>query len=341
MSSQYTNRKVVLNRRPQGALRDGDLSMVSEPVRKLVEGELLLKTLWLSLDPYMRPRMSEIKNYLAPIGIGKVIVGETVSVVVESKTEKFKQGDLVTCFSGWQEYFLASENMENIYKINDQGLPLSIFLGSAGMTGRTAYSGLTFIGKPKSGETLVVSAAAGSVGTVVGQLAKAQGCHTVGIAGGAEKCRFLVDEMGFDAAVDYKDNDFAYHLNSACPDGIDIYFENVGGDVAKAVAPRLNKGARVPICGYVSAYNSPDLNKAETPMDIFNALPEPPEFRYFQVREWHDQYREITALLTEKVLNGELKYTETIAYGLETAEAAFKGLLSGANFGKQLVKVAE
>jgi NADPH-dependent curcumin reductase CurA len=220
-------------------------------------------------------------------------------------------------------------------------LPLSIFLGSAGMTGRTAYSGLTFIGKPKSGETLVVSAAAGSVGTVVGQLAKAQGCHTVGIAGGAEKCRFLVDEMGFDAAVDYKDDDFANHLKSVCPDGIDIYFENVGGDVAKAVAPLLNKGARVPICGYVSAYNSPDLNKAETPMDIFNALPEPPEFRYFQVREWHDQYHEITALLTEKVLNGELKYTETIAYGLETAEAAFKGLLSGANLGKQLVKVAE
>ena len=214
MSSQYTNRKVVLNRRPQGELRDGDLSMVSEPMRELAQGELLLKTLWLSLDPYMRPRMSEIKNYLAPIGIGKVIVGETVSVVVESKTEKFKQGDLVTCFSGWQEYFLASENMENIYKVNDQGLPLSIFLGSAGMTGRTAYSGLTFIGKPKSGETLVVSAAAGSVGTVVGQLAKAQGCHTVGIAGGAEKCRFLVDEMGFDAAVDYKDDDFANHLKA-------------------------------------------------------------------------------------------------------------------------------
>ena len=145
MSSNYTNRKVVLNRRPQGELRDGDLSMVSEPVRELVEGELLLKTLWLSLDPYMRPRMSEIKNYLAPIGIGKVIVGETVSVVVESKTEEFKQGDLGTYFSGWQEYFLANENMENIYKVNDQGLPLSIFLGSAGMTGRTAYSGLTFI----------------------------------------------------------------------------------------------------------------------------------------------------------------------------------------------------
>ena len=215
MTREYANRKIVLNRRPQGDLRDGDLSMISEPVRELSQGEFLLKTIWLSLDPYMRPRMSDIKNYLQPIGIGKVIVGETVSVVIESKSEKYKQGDLVTCFSGWQEYFLAHETMENIYHIDDQDLPLSVFLGSAGMTGRTAYSGLTFIGKPKRGETLVVSAAAGSVGTVVGQLAKAQGCRTVGIAGGAQKCQFLLDEMGFDAAVDYKAGDLAGRLKSA------------------------------------------------------------------------------------------------------------------------------
>ena len=341
MKREYRNRKIVLNRRPQGELRDGDLSMLSEPVRELTQGEFLLKTIWLSLDPYMRPRMSEIKNYLEPIGIGKVIVGETVSVVMESKSEKYKQGDFVTCFSGWQEYFVANESMDNIYHIDDQGLPLSVFLGSAGMTGRTAYSGLTFIGKPKRGETLVVSAAAGSVGTVAGQLAKAQGCRTVGIAGGAKKCQFLLDEMGFDAAVDYRAGDLAGQLKSACPDGIDIYFENVGGDVAKAVAPLLNKGARVPICGYVSAYNSQDLDTVETPMDIFGALSEPPEFRYFQVREWHDQYHQITALLTEKVLSGEVKYTETVAQGLDNAEAAFIGLLAGANLGKQLVHVAD
>ncbi|MGB1867946.1 MAG: NADP-dependent oxidoreductase [Porticoccaceae bacterium] len=341
MNNQVINRKIVLNRRPQGHLRDGDLSMVSGPVRELNQGEFLLKTLWLSLDPYMRPRMSEIKNYLAPIGIGKVIVGETVSEVVASKSEKFKPGDVVTCFSGWQEYYVASEDTENIYRVKDRGLPLSVFLGSAGMTGRTAYSGLNFIGKPKAGETLVVSAAAGSVGSVVGQLAKAQGCRTVGIAGGAEKCTFIVDEMGFDAAVDYRAGNLASDLAQACPDGIDIYFENVGGDVAKAIAPLLNKGARVPICGYVSAYNAPDLNTAETPMDIFGALPEPPEYRYFQVREWHDQYHEITALLTDKVLNGEIKYRETIAQGLDSAEAAFIGMLSGANLGKQLVKVAK
>lgn len=340
MSNEYENRKVILNKRPEGELREGDLSMVSELTRSVEDGEFLLKTLWLSLDPYMRPRMSEIKNYLAPIPIGDVIVGETVSVVVESKSEKFQEGDFVTCFSGWREYFVASEEMENIYKINSQGLPLSVFLGSAGMTGRTAHCGLTFIGKPKPGETLVVSAAAGSVGSVVGQLAKAEGCRTVGIAGGKDKCQFLIEELGFDEAVDYKSGDLSTQLAKACPDGIDIYFENVGGDVAKAVAPLLNKGARVPICGYVSAYNAKDLNTAETPMDIFGALSEPPEFRYFLVSEWHDQYHEITALLTQKVQSGEIKYRETIADGLENAEAAFKGLLSGANLGKQLVKVS-
>lgn len=339
--SAYSNRKVVLNKRPQGEIQDGDLVLKEEPVRDLKDGEVLIKTLWLSLDPYMRPRMNDSKGYMDPIEIGAPIVGESVGRVVESKSDNYQVGDVVTVYSGWQEYCIIPGNAEMVYKIKDQGVPLQTYLGVAGMPGRTGYCGLMYVGKPKSGETVVVAAASGPVGTVVGQTAKQEGCRVVGIAGGPEKCRYVVEELGFDACIDYKAGNLDADLAAACPNGIDVYFENVGGEVAKAVAKLINPGARVPICGYVSAYNAEDQSKVETPFHIFGKLDPKPEHRFFLVTEWQDKHQEITALLAEQVASGKLKYSETVAEGLENAVEAFKGMLKGKNFGKQLVHIAD
>ena len=339
--SAHINRKIVLNKRPQGEIQDGDLVLKEEPVRELKDGEVLIKTLWLSLDPYMRPRMNDSKGYMDPIEIGAPIVGESVGRVVESKSENYAVGDVVTVYSGWQEYCIIPGNAPMVYKIKDQGVPLQAYLGVAGMPGRTGYCGLMYVGKPKAGETVVVAAASGPVGTVVGQTAKQEGCRVVGIAGGPEKCRYVVEELGFDARIDYKAGNLDADLAAACPNGIDVYFENVGGEVAKAVAKLINPGARVPICGYVSAYNAEDQSKVETPFHIFGALDPKPEHRFFLVTEWQDKHQEITALLAGQVASGALKYSETVAEGLENAVEAFKGMLKGKNFGKQLVHIAD
>jgi NADPH-dependent curcumin reductase CurA len=339
--TQYKNRAVVLNRRPEGEIRDGDLELRDKAVPELKQGDVLVQILWLSLDPYMRPRMNDAKGYMDPIAIGGVVVGESVGRVVESKSDKYQVGDLVTCYSGWQEYYVFPEDQAMVYKVQPQGVPLQAYLGVAGMPGRTGYCGLMFVGKPKAGETVVVAAASGPVGTVVGQTAKSQGCRVVGIAGGPEKCDFVVNELGFDACIDYKAGNLAADLKAACPDGIDIYFENVGGDVTKAVAPLLNEGARVPICGYVSAYNAADMSQVETPFQILKQLDPVPEHRFFLVTEWQDQHQEITKILADQVAAGELKYAETVAEGLENAVEAFTGMLKGKNFGKQLVRIAE
>lgn len=339
--SAYVNRKVVLSRRPQGEIQDGDLSLVEAPVRELKDGEVLIKTLWLSLDPYMRPRMNDSKGYMDPIGIGEVIVGESIGRVIESNSDNYQVGDLVTVYSGWQEYCIIPGDAAMVYKIKEQGAPLQTYLGVAGMPGRTGYCGLMYVGKPKAGETVVVSAASGPVGTVVGQTAKQLGCRVVGVAGGPDKCNYVVNELGFDACVDYKAGNLEADLAAACPNGIDVYFENVGGDVAKAVAKLLNPGARVPVCGYVSAYNVADQSQVETPFHIFGKLDPKPEHRFFLVTEWQDQHQEITALLASQVASGQLKYSETIAEGLDNAVEAFKGMLKGKNFGKQLVHIAD
>ncbi len=339
--SAYVNRKVVLSRRPQGEIQDGDLSLVEAPVRELKDGEVLIKTLWLSLDPYMRPRMNDSKGYMDPIGIGEVIVGESIGRVIESNSDNYQVGDLVTVYSGWQEYCIIPGDAAMVYKIKEQGAPLQTYLGVAGMPGRTGYCGLMYVGKPKAGETVVVSAASGPVGTVVGQTAKQLGCRVVGVAGGPDKCNYVVNELGFDACVDYKAGNLEADLAAACPNGIDVYFENVGGDVAKAVAKLLNPGARVPVCGYVSAYNVADQSQVETPFHIFGKLDPKPEHRFFLVTEWQDQHQEITALLAGQIASGQLKYSETIAEGLDNAVEAFKGMLKGKNFGKQLVRIAD
>lgn len=340
--TKYKNRAVVLNRRPHGEIQDGDLVIQERTVRPLKDGEVLTQTLWLSLDPYMRPRMNDAKGYMDPIGIGETIVGESVGRVVESRSDRYKVGDLVTSYSGWQEYSLFPDTADMVYKIDQKaGVPLQAYLGVAGMPGRTGYCGLMFVGKPKAGETVVVSAASGPVGTVVGQTARKENCRVVGVAGGPDKCRFVVEELGFDACVDYKAGNLEADLKAACPDGIDIYFENVGGAVTRAVAPLLNKGARVPICGYVSAYNATDMASVETPFHVLKALDDVPEHRFFLVTEWQGQHQEITGILADRVASGELKYRETVAQGLDNAVEAFKGMLQGRNFGKQLVHLAD
>jgi NADPH-dependent curcumin reductase CurA len=339
--AKYQNRSVVLARRPVGEVRDEDFRIETEVMRELRPGEILIQVLWLSLDPYMRPKMNDVESYMPPMELDQVVQGENVGRIVESRSEKFAVGDYVTSFTGWQQYAIASDQTPMLYKLDPSGLPLSVFLGPAGMPGRTGYLGLTRVGNPKPGETVVVSAASGAVGSVVGQVAKMIGCRAVGIAGGEAKCRYAVDELGMDACVDYKAGNLAADLAAACPDGIDVYFENVGGEVSRAVAPLLNEGSRVPICGYISQYNATDLARAESPFEIFGALPKPPEHRFFLVFEWNDEQAETTQRLAEWIKSGQLKYRESIAVGLDSAVAAFRGMLRGENFGKQLVKVAD
>jgi NADPH-dependent curcumin reductase CurA len=324
-----------------GEVRDEDFRIESRAVRELRPDEFLIQVLWLSLDPYMRPNMNAGESYLPPMEIGKAVQGESIGRIVESRSEGFPVGEIVTGYTGWQQYAIASSKTPMLHKVEPAGLPLSVFLGPAGMPGRTGYLGLTRVGNPKPGETVVVSAASGAVGSVVGQVAKRIGCRAVGIAGRASKCRYAIEELGLDACVDYKAGQLEADLAAACPDGIDVYFENVGGAVSRAVAPLLNAGARVPICGYISQYNAKDIASAESPFEIFGALPTPPEHRFFLVFEWEAEHAETTRQLAEWIRSGELKYRESVAEGLDAAVAAFRGMLRGENFGKQLVKLAD
>jgi len=335
----YTNTAIRLAQRPEGEVKDEDFTVEKSEMRELNDGEFLIANTYLSLDPYMRPRLNDMKGYMDPVAIGGIITGEAVGEVVASKTDKYQVGDKVTAYTGWQTHYIAKEDEEMIYKVKDMGLPLSVYLGVAGMPGRTGYCGLTHIGKPQAGETVVVSAASGAVGSMVGQVAKAQGCRVVGVAGGAEKCGYVVDELGFDACVDYKGGNLEADLAAACPKGIDVYFENVGGAVTRAVAKLLNDGSRVPVCGYVSAYNATDMAEVETPFHVLGALPNPPEHRFFLVTEWQADHQENTALLANWVKDGTIKYRESVADGMDNAIAAFRGMLTGKNFGKQVVKI--
>ena len=334
-----SNHAMVLATRPNGEPRDDDFRLEQQDLGELQDGQILVRVLWLSLDPYMRPMMNDAKSYAKPVPIGGTVVGEVVGEVVESRSQKYSVGDHLTAYAGWQEAFIADDSMPGMYKIKPADVPLSTYLGVVGMPGRTAYGGLLYLGKPKSGETLVVSAASGAVGSVVGQMAKMMGCNVVGVAGGPDKCRYVTQQLGFDQCVDYKQGNLKENLANACPSGIDIYFENVGGDVARAVAPLLNKGSRVPICGFIANYNDTDISKAETPQQIFSSLEEPPEHRFFLQTEWQDEHQAITDQLTAWVKQGKLVYRESIAEGLSAAPAAFRGMLNGKNFGKQLVRI--
>ena len=305
------------------------------------DGQILIKVCWLSLDPYMRGRMNDVKSYIEPMQVGDVMTGETAGVVTASNSPRWKVGDRVTAHKGWQSYIVTSGDNPALMPVDLNNGSLSAHLGVVGMPGRTAYFGLNEVGKPKSGETLAVAAASGAVGSVVGQLAKIAGLRAVGIAGGPEKCRYVKEELGFDDCIDYKQKDFPERLSAACPDGIDIYFENVGGDVTRAVAPLLKAGARAPICGYISNYNDVDITKAESPFHILGALDPKPEHRFFVVTEWRERWPEATRQLGEWVKEGRIKFRESIGEGLDNAPDLFRGMLKGKNFGKQLVKVAD
>ena len=339
--SDRTNVKVVLKSRPVGMVAEGDFEIISEPAGQPGENEMLVKTLWLSLDPYMRGRMSDQASYAKPLQFGDVITGGIVGEVVESKNSDYPVGTIVSAMHGWQSYAVASPEDYRLFKVDPMLAPISTAVGTTGMPGQTAYFGLLKLGKPQAGETVVVSAASGAVGSVVGQIAKIQGCRAIGVAGGPEKCRYVVEELGFDACVDYKAPGFAAQLSAACPDGVDVYFENVGGVVLDAVAPLLNKGARVPVCGFISAYNATSMDDIKTPEMVLGALPNPPESRFFIVTEWIEEFEASSKQLGEWIQEGKLKYRETVVEGLENAPAAFKQLFTGENFGKLMIKVAE
>ena len=336
-----TNKRVLFAKRPFGEPDDDCFKMDEVEIPVLGPNEILIKTCWLSLDPYMRGRMNDMKSYTEPMQIGDVMTGESTGIVEQSNSDKWQVGDRVAAHMGWQTYIVAKGDDVRLMHVDLDNGSLSAHLGVVGMPGRTAYFGLTEVGKPKAGETLVVAAASGAVGSAVGQIAKILGLRAIGIAGGSEKCRYVKEELHFDDCLDYKSGNLDDKLSVVCPDGIDIYFENVGGDVTKAVAPQLNQGARVPICGYISNYNDEDITKAETPFHILKQLEHVPEHRFFVVYEWQDRYDEATRQLGEWIKDGHLKYRESVGEGLENAPELFRGLLRGKNFGKQLVKIAE
>ncbi|MGI9249976.1 MAG: NADP-dependent oxidoreductase [Pseudohongiellaceae bacterium] len=335
------NKRVVFAKRPTGEPTDDCFHIEEVDVPELGDNQILIQVCWLSLDPYMRGRMNDVKSYVEPMQVGDVMTGESTGVVVASNSPSWKVGDHIAAHRGWQSYIVASGDGKALMPVDLKNGSLSAHLGVVGMPGRTAYLGLTEVGKPRAGETLVVAAASGAVGSVVGQLAKIMGLRAVGIAGGPDKYRYVKEELQFDDCLDYKAGNLPEALTAACPDGIDIYFENVGGDVARAVAPLLNAGARVPVCGYISNYNDADILKAETPFHIFGALDPKPEHRFFVVTEWLERWPEITQKLGNWVKEGKIKYRESIGEGLDNAPDLFRGMLKGKNFGKQLVKIAE
>jgi NADPH-dependent curcumin reductase CurA len=328
------NIQVTLANRPTGWVKESDFKIVETDIPKPGPGQVLVKNLYLSLDPYMRGRMNAGPSYAANVEIGGVMVGGTVGEVVESNNPKFKPGDTVSGYFGWQQYGVSSGN--ELQKVDPKIVPLPAYLGAVGMPGLTAWWGLLDIGAPKAGETVVVSAAAGAVGSIVGQLAKIKGCRAVGIAGGKAKCDLVVKEFGFDACVDYKGGNLAKDLRAAAPKGIDIYFENVGGQILETIALQLNPFARIPLCGLISQYNEVKPHGLDNlVMLLINRV----KLQGFIVSDFAAQSGKAVEELAGWVRDGKVKYRETIANGIENAPRAFLGLLKGENIGKQLVKL--
>jgi NADPH-dependent curcumin reductase CurA len=328
------NKRVVLASYPEGWVTEGNFRVETAPLPKPGEGEVLIKNLWLSLDPYMRGRISQQKSYVKGVEIGEVMSGETAGEVVESKHPKFKPGDKVTAPSGWQLYWSGKGDL--LTKVDASKVPLSYFLGCLGMPGRTAYFGMKDICAPKPGETVVVSAASGAVGSVVGQLAKAWGCRAVGIAGGKAKCDYVVKDLGFDACIDYKAGNLYDALKAACPKGVDANFENVGGEILDTVLRLMNLRGRITICGLISDYNAKEPYGVKMFRSILvNRL----KVQGMIVFDWLERYPEANQALLDLVIGGKLKTRESVVNGLENAPKGLVGLLKGENFGKQLVKL--
>lgn len=338
--NDQVNRRWVLAERPVGVPNDDTLRLESVDIPGAGDGEMLLRTQYQSLDPYMRGRMNDAPSYAPPVGIGEVMAGQTVCEVVTSNLDGYAPGDIVLGWSGWQDY--AVSNGEGVRNLGRDPQHPSWTLGVLGMPGFTAWAGLREIGKPKAGETLVVAAATGPVGATVGQIAKMQGCRVVAVAGGPEKCAFGVETLGFDVCLDHKAGDFAEQLATAVPDGIDIYFENVGGKVLNAVVPLLNENARVPVCGIVSQYNLSEAPQGPDRMNwlMGNILRKKLTVQGFII--WHTfghLYDEFAAEMTPWVEQGKIKYREDMVEGLENAPRAFVEMLQGDSFGKRVIKV--
>ncbi|MGL6070070.1 NADP-dependent oxidoreductase [Craterilacuibacter sp.] len=334
------NRQILLQQRPIGAPTLEDFHLTAGPLPVPAAGQVLLRSLYLSLDPYMRGRMSDAPSYAAPVALGEVMVGATISRVEASQHADFEPGDLVLAYSGWQDYALSDGSA--LSKLDKEMPHPSRALGVLGMTGFTAYMGLLDIGQPKAGETIVVAAASGAVGSVVGQIAKIKGCRAVGVAGGAEKCRFVVEELGFDACIDHHQPDFAAQLAAACPQGIDVYFENVGGAVFDAVLPLLNVGARVPVCGLIAHYNDTTLPAGPDRLGLLTRtlLTRRIKMQGFIIfDDYGSRYDEFFKQMSLWLAAGHIKFREDRIEGLENAPAAFIGLLQGRNFGKLIVRV--
>jgi NADPH-dependent curcumin reductase CurA len=332
------NRRILLAARPQGEPKPSDFRLDFAPIPEPAEGQVLTRTRWLSLDPYMRGRMSDAKSYAKPTEIGAPMGAGTVGEVVESRAPGFAKGDLVLGYAGWQDY--AAEPAAQLVKL-DPAMPRpSLALGVLGMPGMTAWSGLKEIGKPKKGETLVVAAASGPVGATVGQIAKLKGLRVVGIAGGTDKCTYLIDELGFDAAIDHRAPDLAGHVAEACPDGIDIYWENVGGAVWDAVFPLLNDFARIPVCGLIAHYNAtgPSPGPDTRPQLMRAVLVKRLTIRGFIVTDFAHLREAFQREMTQWVASGAVKVREDVTKGLENAPEAFIGMLAGRNFGKVVVE---
>jgi NADPH-dependent curcumin reductase CurA len=334
------NTQVLLASRPAGEATAANFRLVQRPVPALADGQVLVRHHYLSLDPYMRMRMNDVKSYAAPQAIDAVMVGGTCGEVVESRHASYQTGDKVVGMGGWQEYSVVDAGTPGaLRKVDTTHVPLSAYLGAVGMPGVTAWVGLTDICAPKAGETIVVSAASGAVGSAVGQLAKARGCRTVGIAGGADKCAYVVNELGFDACIDYKahrDPKALYQaLAQATPNGVDGNFENVGGDILNAVMARMNPFGRIALCGMISGYDGAPIPLASPATILTMRL----KVQGFIVSEHMSLWPAALKELGAQVATGKLKYRETVAQGIAAAPEAFLGLLKGRNFGKQLVKL--
>jgi NADPH:quinone reductase len=337
------NKKILLANRPKGMPAPSDFKIVDAEVPKPAEGEVLIRTLYLSVDPYMRGRMNDRKSYVPPFALNEVITGGVVGEVVESRSDAFQVGDKVTGLLPWQLYTVAKaeqETVTSIRKVDTRLAPVTTALGVLGMPGLTAYFGLLDIGQPAAGETVVVSGAAGAVGTAVCQIAKIKGCRVVAIAGSDEKNRYLTEELGVDTAVNYKSApDIKQALRDACPAGVDVYFDNVGGEISDGVLALIKHGARIVICGQISLYNleQPDVGPRVQPYLLVNSA----LMKGFIVSDYVARFGEAFRQLAGWVAEGKLKYAENIVEGFENTPQAFLGLFSGENLGKQLVKVAD
>ena len=334
------NKQILLKSRPQGLQTLQNFNFVESDVPKPMQGEILLKVIYFSLDPYMRGRMNDAKSYAKPVELGDVMEAGGVGEVVESNSSKFKVGDIVSGMTGWQEYSVLSDKF--VRKIDPDLAPISTSLGVLGMPGLTAYCGLMSFGKPKSGEQGVVSAASGAVGAVVGQIAKLKGCTVIGVAGENAKCDYVINELEFDDCLNHRDENFKSRMREVCSSGVDIYWENVGGITFEAILPLMNEFGRIPVCGLIAHYNQTDLpvSKDRIPVLFRSILTKRLSLRGFIVWDLKDQEEEALKQLSSWVLEGKIKYKEDVVEGIESAPEAFIGLLEGKNFGKMLIKTA-